>query len=204
LLYCAHCEQRAREQNNPKLRSRLGGHTNNDGTVHRYRHKPGALCGCANRSVKVEIVERDFARLLQLLTVDGSQIDLMTELGIQLTKLSEPDELDLEAQKRATVALCRRGIDAAIVLFGEGRIDKDEYRRRVEQNEREIAHWEARTTETEQIGLELAVCIEAVDKIAKLWEANGDEDKQGSARSLFHYIVYDLDSQRIVDFRLKP
>jgi DNA invertase Pin-like site-specific DNA recombinase len=205
LVYCAHCEQQAREQNNAKRRSRLGGHTSNDGKVHRYRHKAGAKCGCANRSVKVEVLEADFARLLQLLTVETSHLDLMTELGIQLSNLGQPsDALDLEAQKRAAIATCKRRIDAAIVLFGEGRIDKEEYHRRLEQNEREIAHWEARTTETEKIGLELAICVEAVDKIAKLWEANDDEDKQGLVRSLFHYIVYDLDAQRIVDFRLKP
>jgi DNA invertase Pin-like site-specific DNA recombinase len=205
LMYCAHCERLAQEQNNPKLRSRLGGHTSNDGKTYRYRHKAGAKCGCTNRSVKVEVVEADFGRLLRLLTVDTSQIDLLTELGIQLTQLNTPsDELDLEAQKRAAIGLCKRRIEAAVVLFGDGRIDKEEYQRRVELNEREIAHWEARTSETEQVGLELAVCLEAVDKIAKLWDSNNDEDKQGLARSLFHYIVYDLDTQRIVSFRLKP
>ena len=51
LLYCAHCEQLAQKQHSPKLRSRLGGHTSNDGTVHRYRHKQGVLCGITNRSV---------------------------------------------------------------------------------------------------------------------------------------------------------
>ena len=31
-----------------------------------------------------------------------------------------------------------------------------------------------------------------------------DEDKQGMARNLFTSITYDLDTQRIVDFKLKP
>lgn len=31
-----------------------------------------------------------------------------------------------------------------------------------------------------------------------------DEDRQGMVRNLFSYIVYDLDAQRITDFRLKP
>ena len=205
LVYCAHCERLSKEHDNPKLRTRLGGHTSNDGNTHRYRHRLGANCGCTNRSVKVEVIEADFARLLRLLTVDTTRINLLTELGIQLTQLNQAgDELDLEAQKRAAIGICKRRIEAAIVLFGEGRIDKDEYRRRVEENEREMAHWQARTSETEKIGLELAVCLEAVDKIAKLWEGDNDEDKQGLARSLFHYLVYDLDTQRIVDFRLKP
>ena len=205
LLYCAHCEDRAQSQDNPKLRSRLGGHTSTDGQTFRYRHKPGVLCGCTNRSVKTDIVEADFARLLQLLTVNTEQMDLMTDLGLQLSQLYRPEpSTDLEAEKRAAIALCRRRIEAAVVLFGEGRLDQAEYMRRVDQNEREITHWEARTTDTEKIGLELAVCVEAVDKIAGLWDANDDEDRQQLVRSLFHYVVYDLDSQRIVDFRLKP
>jgi len=74
----------------------------------------------------------------------------------------------------------------------------------VEQNEREMAHWQARTTETEKLGLELAMCAEALDKLARLWDISNDEDRQGLVRSLFTEIVYDLDTQRIVDFRLKP
>src|SRR5260370_41861926 len=71
-------------------------------------------------------------------------------------------------------------------------------------NEREIANWEARNTETEKAALELAMCMDAVDKLAKLWDIGDDEDRQGMARSLFSHIVYDLDIRRIVDFRLKP
>jgi DNA invertase Pin-like site-specific DNA recombinase len=205
LLYCAHCEERARLQNHPQLRSRLGGHTSTDGQTFRYRHKPGVICGCTNRSVKTEIVEADFTRLLQLLTINPDQLDLMTDLGLQLSQLYHPEpSTDLEAEKRTAIALCRRRIEAAVVLFGEGRIDQAEYTRRVDQNEREMAYWQARTTDTQQISLELAVCLEAIDKIAKLWDASADEDRQELVRSLFDYIVYDLDSQRIVDFRLKP
>lgn len=46
--------------------------------------------------------------------------------------------------------------------------------------------------------------MDAVEELAKLWEMGEDEDKQGMARSLFSYIVYDLDMRRIVDFKLKP
>ena len=130
----------------------------------------------------------------------------MIELGIQATQRFEPitDEHDIDACRRSAIALCKRKIDAAITLYGEGRISKDEYHRRIEQNEREIAHWEARTTETERIALELTMCIEAVNRMANLWEVSEDEDRRGMERNLFSYITYDLDTQRIVDFRLKP
>ena len=47
-------------------------------------------------------------------------------------------------------------------------MDYDEYRDAIERNEREIAHWEARTTETEQIALELAMCVDVVSKMSRL------------------------------------
>lgn len=40
--------------------------------------------------------------------------------------------------------------------------------------------------------------------MVKIWETGSDEDKQGLVRSLFTEIVYDLDSRRIVDFKMKP
>jgi hypothetical protein len=48
------------------------------------------------------------------------------------------------------------------------------------------------------------MCIETVDKLARLWDISDDEDKQDLARSLFTQLTFDLDTQRIVDFRLKP
>jgi hypothetical protein len=47
----------------------------------------------------------------------------------------------------------------------DGEIEREEYLRIREVNEREMAHWEARTSETEKLAYELAMCIEAVDKL---------------------------------------
>ncbi|MCZ7554590.1 MAG: recombinase family protein [Anaerolineales bacterium] len=204
ITYCAHCVRRAAEQKDPRLISALGG-SDTYGKM-RYRHKAGVKCGCQNRSVLCEVLEADFERLIRLLTIRPEALDLMTELAIQMDKANgryENDQ-DLEQEKQEVIALCRRRIEAAVVLFGDGVISAEEYRRRVEQNEREIAHWEARTTETEKLALEFAMCAEALDKLVRLWEVGEDEDRQGLVRSLFDEIVYDLDTQRIVDFRLKP
>jgi hypothetical protein len=46
--------------------------------------------------------------------------------------------------------------------------------------------------------------MKAVNEMSRLWDVSSDEDKQGLVRSLFEYIVYDLDKHRIVDFRLQP
>lgn len=203
ITYCAHCARLAAEKNDPRLISALGG-SSNYGKL-RYRHKAGVKCGCHNRSVQTDILEADFGRLIKLLTVRPEVLDLMTELAIQMDKTNGGHtDQDLEQEKQEAIAICRRRIDAAVVLFGDGMISVEEYRRRVEQNEREITFWQTRTTETEKLALELAICAEALDKLSRLWDISDDEDRQGLVRSLFTEVVYDLDTQRIVDFKLKP
>ncbi|WP_119072048.1 recombinase family protein [Aggregatilinea lenta] len=204
ITYCAHCVRRAAAQDDPRLRSALGG-SDTYGKI-RYRHKAGVKCGCHNRSVLCEIYEADFERLIKLLTIRPEKLELMTRLAIEFDKANGffDEERDLEQEKEEAIALSRRRIEAAVVLFGDGMISPEEYRRRVELNEREIAHWQARTTETEKVALELAMCAEALDKLVRLWDISNEEDRQGLVRSLFDEIVYDLDTQRIVDFRLKP
>ncbi len=46
LVYCAHCEQIAIQEDNPRRRTRLSG-TNTDKP--RYRHAEGVQCGCKKR-----------------------------------------------------------------------------------------------------------------------------------------------------------
>lgn len=203
ITFCAHCEHLASLHANPKLRSRIGG-TDKYGK-RRYRHKEGRKCGCVNRSVSCDVYEVDFGRLLKLLTVRPDALQYMSELAIQCNLAPQSStSQDPETEKREAIALCKRRIEAAINLYSDGRLSREEYLRRVETNEREIAHWEARTTETQKIALELAMCLDAIDKLARLWDTGEDEDRQGLARNLFTSLTYDLDTRRIVDFKLKP
>jgi DNA invertase Pin-like site-specific DNA recombinase len=206
ITYCAHCEGVAEAHGNSRLRSRLGGIGGRRAAteIPRYRHKPGTRCGCRNRSVPCETYESDFTRLIHLLTVKPEAISIMTELAIQADRGRLREDVDIEAQKEEAIALCNRRIDAAVHLYKDGEIDRVEYLNIRESNEREIAHWQVRTTETQRMAVELAMCIEAVDKLSRLWDISDPEDRRGLAHSLFEYIIYDLDAQRITDFRLKP
>jgi hypothetical protein len=201
LLYCAHCEHHAEEQNNPALRTRISGHDRN-GQL-RYRHAEGVKCGGKRKSVAIDVIEDDFARLIHLLTVKQEALPLMVDLALQAEGGGIDDE-DFEAQKAAAIAKAKRRVENARFLFLEGDISQDEYLRRKEHNERQIAHWEVRTTASEKAAIELAMCMNALDNLAQLFDTADDEDKQQMARMLFEYIVYDLDRQQIVDFRLKP
>jgi hypothetical protein len=160
-------------------------------------------CGCKRKSVTIDVIEDDFARLIKLLTIDQEKLPLMVELATHAAEDGIDDE-DFDTQKAAAIAKAKRRVENARFLFLEGDISQDEYLRRKEHNERQIAHWEARTTAGEKAAIELAMCMDALDSLAKLWDTANDEDKQQMARLLFEYIVYDLDRQQIVDFRLKP
>lgn len=161
-------------------------------------------CGCKNRSVPADVIEAEFNEIIGLLTVDTDALDWMVEMAIQADQQWRPDEGDFEQRKTEALALNQRRIDAAVNLYKDGVIDREEYLHRREQAEREITHWESRTSETSKVALEFSMCLEAVRSMKTLWAAANNEDKQGMVRNLFSYIVYDLDHRRIVDFRLKP
>lgn len=205
LIYCAHCEKLAKEQDDPRLRTRFTGTTNKKG-VRRYKHKTGVKCGCHNRTVPTEQVEEDFEKLIKLLTIREEAVNYMTELAVQAERdIAKPEESrDLEKEKSEAIALCQRRIDAAVHLYGEGRINREEYLRRMEKNEREMMHWEARTTETERVALELATCIEAVNQMHRVWETASDEEKKDLAQHLFTGLLYNIDTRRFESFSLKP
>lgn len=198
ITYCAHCEELAKKHSNPKLRTLLTGKMGRY-----YRHRAGVACGSGKTMVVREIYEAEFLRLITLLEVKPESFDRLLLLANQLHPTTENVE-DLETQKQEAIALCRRRIQAAIDLYSDGRINREEYIRRVEFNEREIASWQARTTDTEKLAMELSMCIRAIDALTRMWEVASDEDKQGMARHLFDYITYDLRTRQIVDFRLKP
>lgn len=148
------------------------------------------------------IVENNFYEIIKGLQVKPESLELMMQLATNTTAI--PHEADFEQQRTEAIALCQRRIDVAVNLYGDGRLAREEYLRRVGQNEREIASWQTRTTETEKLSVQLVMCVQTIENINRLWEVAEDEDKQGMARHLFERIVFDLDKQCIVDFSLKP
>ena len=104
-----------------------------------------AHCGCTRKSVQREVFEDQFLRIIQALQVKPKSVNLLNQFALKLNTTSE-EHKDLEQQKAEAIALCNRRIQAAIELYGDGRLSREEYLRRVDLNEREIASWQARTT----------------------------------------------------------
>jgi DNA invertase Pin-like site-specific DNA recombinase len=205
VLYCAHCEQDAKEKSNPALRATIAGHKSKQ-KFHRYRHKEGHPCRAQSRSVLREHIEADFIRLVHLLSIDESVLPLLTELAVQSQRgdFVTPTDTDHEEEKRVSIAKCRKRIENARALCLAGDMNSEEYLRIREQNEREIAHWEARTSDIQQKALELTLCMETIEQLKRGWDIAPDIDKQGMVRMLFEMVEYNLDTKRITDYRLKP
>ena len=49
LVYCARCDELAQQQDNPRLRTHLLGHSKTDRHRGCYRHRNGVQCGCEVR-----------------------------------------------------------------------------------------------------------------------------------------------------------
>jgi len=52
--------------------------------------------------------------------------------------------------------------------------------------------------------MELAMCVDAIETMARLWDIANDEDRKGMAQNLFDEVVVNLDTRRIESFKLKP
>ena len=199
---CAHCEALVKAEGDLHKRSNLTGTLNKE--LRRYRHKAGVTCGCKTRSVFAEDLEADFARLIRGLTVSQEALALMVDLASYMEMPEEGATADPEVERQRNIERIKKKIRNTKTLFAEGHIELDEFRQRLADNERELAHWEAYMTQREQVQLELSKCLESIQQVTSLWEAAEPKERQIMARNLFDYIVYDLDKQQIVDFRLKP
>ena len=82
--------------------------------------------------------------------------------------------------------------------------DRDAYLSRKSAIEDDLRHWQNYTTEARQMHIELMMCADAFNRLVGLWEKADDDGRQLLARGLFDEILFDLDEQRMTDFKLKP
>ena len=75
-----------------------------------------------------------------------------------------------EHQKQAAIAKLHRKIEAARDLFADGDLSCEQYLKRKTNFEREIAHWESRTTDVQKAAIELGTCMEILNMISSLWD----------------------------------
>ncbi len=195
IVYCAHCY-------NVGERTRLQGYEAYR-TLPRYRHGDRCPnCGAQNRSVKAEILEAEFSRLIKALVVKPEAASKMAE---EFTQGSQQRRSESErAEILAEIALCKQRIKNAETLFLKARIDQPELDRHIEENENEIARLQVTLSEETQIKEMMELSIKMFTEMGSEWDEASNEDKQGYAQSLFSEVIFDLDTHRITSFKLKP
>jgi len=60
------------------------------------------------------------------------------------------------------------------------------------------------TSERERVEYELRVVVEMLIKLAAIWDTDDPEQRQSLIQILLTHVIYDLDTRRIVNFKLKP
>lgn len=188
VIYCAHCEKLAEEQNRPELRTMLAGRLGKY-----YRHRPGSYCGCIIQSVRCDMYEAQFLQLAERLAIRPEA----QHRRDQLLNQADSESNDFETVRSEAIALCNRRIAAAIDLYGEGHINRDEYRRRIEGNQREIAEWQARLSDGQFIS-KVTRYAQVLEGLTQRWHKLSGEEKQESVTSIFSAVVFDLNAQKIV------
>jgi hypothetical protein len=203
ITHCAHCEELARLQDDPGLRTTLGGTKRKPGRV--YRHQRGIRCGCEVQSVPCDVLEDDFGTLIKGLVVDENAFALMVEMAENSQDtFDQSARVDMAQTRQRNIIKLKKKMENTRTLFREAELSDEDYRTHMAEYRAELAYWEAYTTEKEEVALQLSLCLDAIDKVARLWDIAEAEERRTMAHNLFDYIVYNLDKQRIVDFRLKP
>ncbi len=204
ILYCARCEYRARVEKNPALRAKIGG-TNKSNTLH-YRHYQGIPCTCHRRSVRTDELETHFLRLVELLAASPEQVSVLVKQGrTDASSVAVASTVStFEGDATNTLAKTRRRLEAARYLFEDGDLSREEYIKRKELLEREVAHLEAQVSKLAAPDHELISYAESFQHIAESWPVATPEDRQIMIRGLFESVYVDMDTRRIIDFQLKP
>ncbi len=204
LIYCAHCTRLAEKQQNPKLRTRLVGKAKSEYGRGSYRHRPGLKCGCTRTQNSAHLVEDEFVRLCQMLTFSPEAMERLKHSANALAGIDASDETDLEKKKTIAIARCRRKLEALRNLYEGGDMEYQEFLTKKRSIEADLMSWESYSTEASRLYVQLTLCVDALARLVELWDESSDEDRHSLARGLFDEIVFDLDLQQIVDFKLKP
>ena len=169
LVYCAHCDELARRQNNPRLRTHLLGRAKTDKRRGSYQHRYGIQCGCVARQKPDELVEGEFVRLCRHLTLNDKALAELKHLSASLLGGTFETHDDSEAKRTAAIAKCQKRLEAARHLYEDGELERDVYLNRKATIEDELLHWRNYTSETTRMQIQLAMCVEAFTRLVELW-----------------------------------
>lgn len=199
LVYCAHCEAAAQTANNPKLRSRLTGKSQN-----RYRHRPGVKCDCKAKSVSSEVIEGQFGQILERLSLKQEYVDVVKAAMLQAAIANDAEQADFEKVRNERIAKYQRQIEAARDLYLNAELEREDYLARRQKAEREIELLRAQVRPVDEDLANIEQVNTLLENLRMFWEVGTTEERNITARLLLESLVYDLDLKRFTGINLKP
>ena len=167
LLVCACCQREAEAAEDATLNARIVGWKRLNKL--RYRHSDSRLCASKRKSIPADVIERDFASLVDVLSVHPDALELMAELAVQAQIDTDDDPKVVEEKRQAAIAKHKRAIKSCLALCKAGDMDFADYERERDYHERQITHLEAQLTDRQQITLEFTSCAELLTRIQQFW-----------------------------------
>jgi len=204
LIRCEGCEESVRKYNDVTYRTTfVGAHTKRG-----YFYRSNRKCECNNkwRSVPMHIPEEQFRNLLKLLSLDEEAFQSMLAIAQQLEQTVEHTEsVDTLQQRTEAVARCKRRIQAARALFldGDDSMDLETYQQIRQENEQEIAYWQAQGQPEQERVVKLEECLHLLNNLDEAWDIADPAERQQLVRQVTEYITFDTNTQLMTDFRLK-
>ncbi|MCC7209123.1 MAG: zinc ribbon domain-containing protein [Anaerolineae bacterium] len=167
-VYCAHCYKMGD-------RTPLSGYEAYR-RLPRYRHADKRHpCDARNKSVKAEIVEAEFARLVSALAVKPDAAPELARMFSEATQAVSNKEK--RAEVMAEITLCRQRIENAEKLFLMARLDEDTLKRHIDNNERQIARLQAEMNEESHIRQVIELAVNTLADAEANWDRASNEDR---------------------------
>ncbi len=148
------------------------------------------------------MVERDFLMIIECLSLNPESLPLLVNALDHFNGENRAEE-----QRKATlaeIARCRQRAKNADLMFSKARMSQEDWLHAQSETEAEIERLKTQVVEQHEAEVALKLTTDMVANLVENWKQANGEMHRALAHGLFEQIVYDLDAQRIVDFKLKP
>lgn len=155
-----------------------------------------------NKSVPAEVLESDFGRLVTFLAVKPDVASIMAEWFTQMNAPNTESE-NWRANIEAQIQNHLKSQKNLIHLFKLNLVTQEEFDSDYSALDREIARLRSQLGEPQQVQEMFQMTAQSIQSVGQNWEQTSAEERESFVRSLFDEVVYDLDTRRIISFKLK-
>jgi len=151
----------------------------------------------------MEIVHANVQSVLSTLRFRADLLTVMRDLAQHVDEVDLSNRDDQEARRRVSLRRLQRRLTNLHGDYEEGELERANYEGRLQDMTAKVTALQAQVFTEAVPKVSLLHSIDYLSDLRHLWHIASDTERQTLARLLFEDIVYDLDEQRIVSYRLK-